>query len=184
MAAGRVKSILATDFSGLCVLATAALGLGLAINQLRDKPIPLVYESKELRMEKAVARISSEPSAAAAAEHITLPEAITVEQLQHFLTEKHGLLLDARPEIHHRFGHIPGAISFPREDFENAYKSRQADLEKDRAQPLILYCSSASCDEASLVQKSLRALGYTNVAIFTGGWWEWQNNGLPTETNG
>jgi 3-mercaptopyruvate sulfurtransferase SseA len=91
------------------------------------------------------------------------------------------LVFDARPEIFHRLGHIPAALSLPREDFENAYKTFQTELERDRTQPLILYCSSASCEDSTLVQKSLQALGYSNVAVFSGGWAEWQEKGLPEE---
>lgn len=161
---------------------TVGVGIGLVVNQLRDNPLPLIYESKTLRLEKAVSNLSDSSSASQPVNHVILPPTITVEALQQFLEEKRGLLLDARPEIFHRLGHIPGAVSFPREDFENAYKALQVDLEKDRNQPLVIYCSNASCEDASLAKKALLALRYTNVSVFTGGWSEWQEKELATET--
>lgn len=165
----------------LCLITVATL-IGLTINQLRDKPLPLVYESKMLRLERAVDNLAASantqnPNTA----HVALPHAITLDQLQQFIKEKSGVVFDARPEIFHRLGHIPGAYSLPREDFENSYKTFQPKLEQDRSQPIIVYCSGSSCEDSTLVQKSLQALGYTNVAVFSGGWSEWQDKGLPVE---
>jgi len=170
------------DLFEIAVLITVGMGLGLTLNQFRDKPLPLVYESKELRMEKAVANLSAGSAATPTpAPHVKLSATVTLEQLQQFLSEKRGFVFDGRPEIFHHLGHIPGAESLPRDDFENAYKTFQAKLEQDRSQPIIVYCSGTSCEDSTLVQKSLQALGYTNVAVFPGGWSEWQDKGLPTE---
>jgi len=173
---------LSKHFLEALLLATVGFGIGLTINQLRDKPLGLVYESKELRLEHAVSHLTAESPPQAAKSHLQLPEIVTMEELQEFMEKKRGRVFDARPEIFHRLGHIPGAFSLPREDFENAYKTFQGELEADRAQPLVVYCSSSSCEDSTLVQKSLRALGYTNVAVFSGGWSEWQEKGMPEET--
>jgi rhodanese-related sulfurtransferase len=167
------------DILGAITLATVGVSIGLAINQLRHKPLPLVHESKESRMEMAVARLSTD-APTSHAEHIVPSTTITSDQLQIFLKEKRGFILDARPEIFYRLGHIPNALSLPRENFENAYRIFQADLERDRNQPIVVYCSNFVCEDAGLVQKSLRALGYSNVAVFAGGWSEWKEKGLPT----
>jgi rhodanese-related sulfurtransferase len=166
------------DFFEAAILATVGVSLGLTLNQFRDKPLPLVYESKAMRMEKAVAHLAV---GFTPAPKIVLSQTVSINQLQDFLNEKRGFVFDARPEIFHRLGHIPGAESLPREDFENAYKTFQSKLERDRTQPIIVYCSGSSCEDSTLVQKSLQALGYTNVAVFSGGWSEWQDKGLPTE---
>ena len=41
------------------VLAAFSFGIGQTVNQLREKPLPLLYMSKEERLTKAVARIQS-----------------------------------------------------------------------------------------------------------------------------
>ncbi len=175
------KNVAKHSFQTL-ILATAGFGVGFTVNQLRDKPLPLVYESKELRLEKAVAHLAAPKQQPKATSDILLPQRVTLEQLQQFIKEKRGLVFDARSGRLYRFGHIPGAFSLPLADFENAYKRYQTELERDRAQPLIVYCSNAHCAYSTLVQKSLQELGYSNVAIFAGGWSEWQENGLPEES--
>jgi predicted sulfurtransferase len=67
---------------------------------------------------------------------------------------KRGLVLDARPEIFHRLGHVPGALSLPRDDFETGYAALKEKLEADRSQPIVIYCSSASCEDSGLVKKT------------------------------
>jgi rhodanese-related sulfurtransferase len=91
--------------------------------------------------------------------------------------------LDARPEIFYRLGHVPGALSLARDDFENAYAQLKERLEKDKNQPLIIYCSNSSCEDSHLVQSALLKLGYVNVAVFSGGWATWTQEKLPEETN-
>src|SRR5690606_30147899 len=96
-----------------------------------------------------------------------------------------GIVLDARPEVFHRIGHIPGALSLPREDFENAYASLKEVLEVDKEQIIVVYCSSMSCQDSELVRRALTALGYSRVAILTGGWAAWRaETGSSATENG
>jgi len=168
----------------LWMTATTALCLGLLVNQFRDHPLPLIYQNKGARLQGAVERLASAPSPAAelsasSAAHPT--EYLTLEEFSEFV-DKGGLVLDARPEIFHRLGHVPGAISLPRDDFENAYATLRATLEAGKTRPLVVYCSGSSCEDSELVKKSLVALGYTQVAIFKDGWSEWQAAGKPEES--
>jgi len=172
------------DILFLWMTATTALCLGLLVNQFRDHPLPLIYQNKDARLQEAVERLASAPSptaepSASSAAHPT--EYLTLEEFSEFV-DKGGLVLDARPEIFHRLGHVPGAISLPRDDFENAYAALRARLEADKARSLAVYCSGSSCEDSELVKKSLAALGFTQVAIFKGGWSEWQTAGKPEES--
>ncbi len=65
--------------------------------------------------------------------YVDLPGEITLDQMSDLVDEKKVLILDARPEIFHRLGYIPGALSLPRDDFENAYKILQSRLRAIRA---------------------------------------------------
>ena len=93
----------------------------------------------------------------------------------------HALILDARPEIFHRFGHIPKAISLPREDFEACYSKQRTLLEKHKKHPVVIYCSGVSCEDGEMVANALIALGFTDVRFYRGGWDEWTRIGLPEE---
>ncbi len=170
------------SFLFLWILGTTALCLGLLINQFRDDPLPLIHQGKAERMQSAVQRLVSAPAPEATSPvHEKLPTVLSLEEFSQYAEGKQGLVLDARPEIFHRLGHVPGAMSLAREDFENAYTALRSLLEKDRSQPLVVYCSGASCEDSELVKQSLEALGYTNVGIFRGGWLEWQAAGKAEE---
>lgn len=164
---------LRADLIVLWLMATAALCAGLLINQLRDTPLPLVYKNKAERLQDSVQRIAEAASAPAPTGR--LPERLSLEEFSSYVDNKRGMILDARPEIFHRLGHVPGALSFPRDDFENAYASLKGKLEAERAQPIVIYCSNTSCEDSGLVKKALAALGFTNLALFEGGWSEWTN---------
>ena len=162
-----------SDLMILWLLATSALCGGMLINQFRESPLPLVYKSKAGRMHDSVQRIASKQVVPAQAPASHLPERLNLEEFSAYVEKKQGLVLDARPEIFHRLGHVPSALSLPRDDFEVGYAALKAKLEADRSQPLVIYCSSSSCEDSGLVKKSLKTLGYSNIALFEGGWAAW-----------
>lgn len=175
-------SIFKQDLLFLWLMATSAVCLGLLFNQFRDAPLPLLYQNKEERLQVAVTRLATpEVSSEMIPQQEMLPEFLSLEEFQDFWENASGLVLDARPEIFHRLGHVPGALSLARDDFENAYTQLREQLERDKTQPLAVYCASASCQDSELVKNSLVALGYTNIAIFKGGWSEWTAAGKPEE---
>lgn len=171
------------EAGGLALMALSGLSVGLALNLCREHPLPWVYESKASRLEKAAGRIMSEPDLNEPWTVTDRPSSnLTAEQLREFLAAKRGLVFDARPTSFYRIGHLPGALSLPRSEFERTYKVYQAQLETNRNQPIVLYCSNASCEDSKLLKEALNHLGFRNVALFVGGWEEWQDKGLPTET--
>jgi len=173
---------LCSDLMVLWLVATTALCVGLLINQFRDTPLPLVYKDKAKRLQDSVQRIASKESAPAPAPVVQIPEKLSLQEFSSYVENKRGLILDARPEIFHRLGHVPGALSLPRDDFETGYAALKDKLEADRSQPIVIYCSNSSCEDSGLVKKSLASLGFTNLALFEGGWGEWTNAKKPEET--
>lgn len=175
------------DLIGFCLLATASVCLGLLINQFRDHRLPLIYTTKQQRLEESVIQITA-VDATTPTPASTIPQAVADNPRVIGLNEFHEdaeskkiIVLDARPEIFHRFGHVPGAISFPREDFENSYSKYRSLLEADKNQTVAVYCSSASCEDSDMVASALVKLGYGHVLVFKGGWDEWSGAGLPRE---
>lgn len=162
----------------LWITATSALCIGLLINQFRDKPVALVYQSKEQRLMQAVQNIKNNQPVAEDDDGIQLPEILTLEQMRVVVKKEQALVLDARPEIFYRSGHIPTAVSLPREDFEISYAKLKEQLEQNKNQPIVIYCSSESCEDSQMVKSALGQLGYSNVALFKGGWAEWSKGEL------
>lgn len=174
-------SQLRADITILWIVVTTAFCGGFLINKFREHPLPLIYQTKKDRLEAVVHRLADAPVDGLKTA-LQLPAVISLEEFTVFVEEKRGLVLDARPEIFHRMGHVPGALSLPRDDFENAYIALKPMLEMDRGQPIVIYCSNASCEDGGLVRKSLVALGFTKIALFEGGWNEWSQAGKPEES--
>ena len=184
---------IASDLSAVWIMATVGACCGFAINQLRDNPLPLVYSPKAERIQQAVANISLEnttpaqPNPVAGTDGIAPSEDSKVRYLdltafREIVERKaRGIVLDARPKIFHRLGHVPGAISLPREEFQESYGKQRALLDRNKPQPIAIYCSSSSCEDSQMVADALVKLSYTHVYVFKGGWSDWTCAHLPEE---
>ena len=163
-----------SDLVALWILLTSALCVGLLINQFRDHPLSLVYKTKAERLQESVKHIQANPSSpVVVATDAPLPKSMSLESVTDYVQARRGVILDARPDIFYRVGHIPGALSLPRDDFEHGYALLKEKLESNRSQPIVIYCSGAGCEDSQLVRNSLTALGFTNLALFEGGWSTW-----------
>lgn len=168
------------DVFGVFIIAALSLCLGLLINRFYYKPLPMVYQSKAQRLDDSVNKIGAN-SHLRSTRLESLPEQLTLDEFAEYVRLKKGIVLDARPEIFHRLGHVPGALSLPRDDFYKGYDRLRATLERSKEQPVVVYCSSLSCEDSELVQRSLVKLGYNQVAVFKGGWAEWTEAKFPEE---
>ena len=92
------------------------------------------------------------------------------------------LLYDARPGFIAGFGKIPGAISWPRGDFETRLAQSEAEIHtaKTAGKPVVFYCTDAACPDAQAMAERLTAKGH-DVSILEGGFALWKEAGLPTE---
>jgi rhodanese-related sulfurtransferase/DNA-binding transcriptional ArsR family regulator len=102
-------------------------------------------------------------------------EAIDKDELIRRLADESVVILDVRPELEYRQGHIAGARSLPIDDLER----RLGDLPADRE--IVAYCRGPYCvyaDEAVrlLLQHGRRARRLTE------GFPEWRAAGYPIET--
>lgn len=174
------------DLISCWFLATSALCIGLLANQLRDIPLPLSYQPKAQRLGEAVDRLSNDSGGekpANAGSSAGFRQELNLEEFRAFVSGNRGLIIDARPEIFHRLGHVPGAIALPRDDFENRYRLHASRLAAAKDDPLVIYCAGPACEDAELVGTALRKLGFRQIAIFRGGWEEWKREGLPEEAS-
>jgi rhodanese-related sulfurtransferase len=164
------------DVVGVWVLLTGCLVSGLALNEMRPSPMPLVYSSPASRLNQTVVQLETSSPAVMALEGDISREDVQKATLNHV-----SLILDARPEIFYRLGHIPSALSLPRDDFQKQYPTLKRTLQSHREQPLIIYCSGSDCHDSQLVADALLKLGYLHVRVFRGGWSDWENACLPEE---
>jgi len=82
-----------------------------------------------------------------------------------------AMVIDARPmKRKYAKGHIPGAISIPNSQF----KKQMHLLPADKKASLIFYCGGMKCPLSVKSATKAKALGYTDVKLFQGGYPEWQ----------
>ena len=86
-----------------------------------------------------------------------------------------AVVVDIRAESEWSEGHIPGARHIFLADLVDAVD----ELPRDR--PLVIACQGGS--RSSIGTSLLRARGFENVINFSGGFAEWQQAGLPVETD-
>lgn len=103
----------------------------------------------------------------------------TLADVKVMVRDQTHLLLDARPVSDYDHGHLPGAFSLPQTDLDTYYPQIMPLLTPE--QPVLVYCSGKECDESFLLSQFLREQGHTNVALFVGGFLEWQAAHAKTE---
>ena len=176
---------LAGDLPGVAALAALALALGLTFNFLRASSLPLVYASPAERLDRSVARLATDhlsvdpPTASPGLTEA--PPLVDLDRFHALTEDPAGVVLDARPGLFFKVGHVPGAHPLSREKFEADYAALRGTLETRRESTLAVYCAGGNCEDSRLVAAALRRLGYTHVVIYEGGWEEWQGAGLPEE---
>jgi len=96
---------------------------------------------------------------------------VNLDTAKILLRDKRFLFLDARPASSYGRGRIPGAVSFPEEDFDARIKAFQDTVGPDRL--LVTYCDGPECQASELLSKELQKAGFKYIHWFHGGWYEW-----------
>jgi rhodanese-related sulfurtransferase len=101
-------------------------------------------------------------------------EPISMQDVRRLVESGAVTLLDVRPELEYRQGHLPGARSMPVGELER----RLAELPSDRE--VVAYCRGPYCVYADEAAQLLRRKGY-QVRRLVEGVPEWSAAGLPVE---
>ncbi len=109
-------------------------------------------------------------------------ENLTPEQVAQEIEGGEAVVVDLRePQERAATGVIPGATSAPRGMLE-FYADPSLPYHKEEFDPerrIILHCASGG--RSALAAKTLKEMGYSNVAHLDGGIKAWQESGRPTE---
>lgn len=148
-------------FQPALLMSTSAL-VGLGLNAVRPQPLPLWHLSAR---EKSLA--SPGRSGEQAVKWIGFAEMAGWSQ------RADALIFDVRPGLFYEAGHIPQALSLPKEELfiERSAKLMSSGLA--RRQEVIVYCSGSDCEDSIFVAEKLMAFGFRDVLIYEGGWDEW-----------
>jgi rhodanese-related sulfurtransferase len=125
--------------------------------------------------------LSAQPDAPSAQEDKT--REISTEELQMILSNRSGMILDARPSREYAISHIPGAVNVaPKPGVPmSVYVSDVAEIGRllrgDTSAPLILYCNGPHCGKTKRLAVELLDAGYTNVRRYQMGIPMWRAAG-------
>jgi rhodanese-related sulfurtransferase len=109
-------------------------------------------------------------------------QTISLEELRKRLDAGEPLVLvDALAPMAYAHSHLPGAINLPPSSLEPFVVARRI---PDLHAEVIVYCSSADCEDSHQTAQRLVELGYANVRRYPGGKNEWRDAGLPLERAG
>jgi rhodanese-related sulfurtransferase len=89
------------------------------------------------------------------------------------------VLLEALPEKYYEDGHLPGARHFPHDQA----RALAPQVIPDRTAEVVVYCASATCQNSHIAARTLRSLGYANVAVYASGKEDWRAAGLALESS-
>src|SRR5215472_10906065 len=103
-------------------------------------------------------------------------EVVGADELRRRLADGEVTLLDVRPALEYRQGHIAGAQSIP----VDALAERMTEIPGDR--PVVAYCRGPYCVYADEAVALLRARG-VNAARLSVGYPDWHAAGLPVTSN-
>jgi rhodanese-related sulfurtransferase len=93
-----------------------------------------------------------------------------------------ALIFDVRPGFIYQLGHIPGAISWPKNSFQSQLSAHETEIVAARAakKPVVVYCVDLACPDARTVAGLLAERGHS-IAVLEGGYDAWKTGDLPTE---
>jgi len=161
----------------------AVIGVLLAACQ-EQVPPPVAAPSPATKVPAPSAPAAPAKPAAAAAPTVKAGKLTSIDLTTLFPRQQAGtvLLYDARPGFVAGFGKIPGAISWPRHDFDSRISQSEVEIRAANAagKPVVIYCTDAGCPDARAVAEKLAARGH-DVAVLDGGYAGWKEAGLPTE---
>ncbi|MBI1216645.1 MAG: rhodanese-like domain-containing protein [Alphaproteobacteria bacterium] len=91
---------------------------------------------------------------------------VTREEVRKYM-ESGGdfVLLEALSREYFNEGHLPGAIQLHPRDMEDL----AGQILPDKQKLIITYCGYAACPNSKIAAKTLKQMGYKNVAVYVGG---------------
>ncbi len=160
-----------TDVNGVVLILFFSLGLGLGVNWFSPSGIALVGQWN-----------TSEGVVTAKAKNDTVHSGIEINdpmKVYEIVTGNAMVVLDVRPGFSYEEGHLPGALSFPLDEFDQRIDRLLALVTKES--PVLVYCSGFHCTDSHTFADQLMAMGFSKVLVYGGGFEQWQEMGFEVE---
>ncbi|MBB5022321.1 rhodanese-like domain-containing protein [Desulfurispira natronophila] len=105
---------------------------------------------------------------------------LSAKELQERLEEPDVLVVDTRSPQEYYRGHIPGAINITSQQTRMFHNIARY-LPQDRNMTLVFYCRGETCTLAPDAAVAAMRSGYQNAYTYSGGFPDWEQQGLPVE---
>ncbi|MCP4218855.1 MAG: hypothetical protein GY765_29755 [bacterium] len=155
------------------IILGLSLSIGMAYNQFTKSPLSLfkAYDPHKVVL------------ASADTEGIKdiYFEEVDAEMILSFRESQSAILLDARRTEAFKIGHIPGAASFPIDQFKETYPTVVDLLSEGKI--IIVYCKGPLCVDSTHLAIALQNKGHNDIFVYKGGMEDWAELGHPV-TNG
>jgi rhodanese-related sulfurtransferase len=166
---------------GVAAVAALAVVAGFTYNLLSSNGLPLI-RTEPVRIPVADSAIFEAHGAAVIDTAGTGAfRIINLDQMKRAVTEKKGLLFDARTPDEFAAGNIPGAVNLYAMAPET-WVERIAGIPRDTL--VIIYCSNPHCPFGRTLAEFLGSFEFTNILLFDAGWDAWSGAGLPSSAAG
>ena len=157
------------EYRKILYIISISITVGFVFNSFSSTGIPIIRETKNIpKLENVDNQLTSEPSY----------YLIDLKLTHQLFEEESAIFIDGRDHWDFNDGHIPNSINI------QAYKFSPDDSKVsslDKNEKYVVYCSGSNCDIAKRLAEKLVAIGFTNLLVFEGGWFEWKSANLPVE---
>jgi rhodanese-related sulfurtransferase len=156
---------------GALALVAGSAALGIVVNHLSPRRIPLLPTSTETEAGEAPA--------------LALPpglEGVGLAEAKRAFDDQSALFLDARSPDEYEEAHLPGALNLPAYEFDDYFFDLMDPIEE--ASRIIVYCHGGECSDSIAVAERLVEFGFPEVYVFEGGWRSWMKSEGATEEEG
>ena len=188
---------MAKTIKQILIIFILSIVVGLIVNAVSPKGIPLVMDVKKYSTEqsdklkedfinnpydttKKDASLMQNPRLNK--EGFVEPQNIKLDFAK-LLYDKKALFFDARKPEDYNVGHVKGAISVPYEEFHKKPKQEKIEMLKgyNKSGIIVCYCIGGDCEMSIDLAYDIAKLGFTSMNIYLGGYKEWENAGYPVE---
>jgi rhodanese-related sulfurtransferase len=107
-----------------------------------------------------------------------MAKTITRDELRRAIEAGSVVVVETLRAEHFAQGHLPRAIHIHFEEIAE----RAPSLLTDKQAAIVTYCSNTACRNSEIAANQLAKLGYTNVRKYAEGKQDWEQAGLPLET--
>lgn len=102
-----------------------------------------------------------------------------VQTVKQIFDKGDAIFVDARIHEDYAEGHIKGAISLPKNQFDEKIEAFLNIY--PFSQKIITYCSGRECEDSHFLAEKLIQMGYAETKIFINGYPGWEKKGYPVE---